>query len=81
MIPTEIGSLTNLTYLRLSYNAFDHEAPNELADLTQLELVQLHGNRLSGTIPEWIVVPKNDSDFVSSFIADCGSPSIFEVSQ
>ncbi|KAL7541121.1 hypothetical protein ACHAXR_011494, partial [Thalassiosira sp. AJA248-18] len=77
-IPAEIGSLTNLTYLRLSYNVFTGTVSDELLDLTRLQLVQLHGNRLTGTIPDLNVTPKDESLYGSSFVSDCGEPSVFE---
>jgi len=40
-IPTEIGLLSELTYLRLSYNAFTGTAPRVLGKLTKLQLLQL----------------------------------------
>jgi hypothetical protein len=37
-------------YLRLSYNAFIGTAPAELSNPTNLELVHLHSNRITGEI-------------------------------
>ena len=68
-IPTKIGRLSKLTSLCLSYNSFGGSETN-FANLQNLQLVHLHGNRLSGTIP------KLNFEFVkqnrSSYIADCG---------
>jgi hypothetical protein len=95
MVPSEIGQLSNLTQLRFSYNAFMGTAPDELSNLMHLELVQIHGNRISGTIPELIVSPSDFCDQLlmpdaskeekqaclsSSFSSDCGNPSDFEQS-
>ena len=75
-IPTEIGLLTNLKYLRLSYNVFVGHGTDFGRNMKNLELLQLHGNRLSGSLPslDWSGVDH------SSFIADCGNPSDFEES-
>jgi len=72
-IPTEIGLLSNLNYLRLSYNGFQGNEIN-FGNLQHLKLIQLHGNRLSGSIPS-LNLEFNDP---SSFVADCGNPSDFE---
>ncbi|KAL7541504.1 hypothetical protein ACHAXR_010999, partial [Thalassiosira sp. AJA248-18] len=74
-IPTEIGLLSHLTYLRLSYNSFVGDRIN-FGSLQQLKLLQLHGNRISGSIPLL------NLSFVdrSSFVSDCGNPSDFEQS-
>ncbi|KAL7554398.1 hypothetical protein ACHAWF_017845, partial [Thalassiosira exigua] len=72
-IPTEIGLITNLKRLRLNHNAFKGDETS-FGNLKHLQLIQLHGNRLSGTIA------KLGYDFPnsSSYIADCGNPSLFE---
>jgi len=74
-IPAEIGLLSNLTYLRLSYNAFTG-APEDLVNLSNLELLQLQSNRIT-KMP--IISQINESKFnESAFITDCGVPSAFE---
>jgi len=70
-----MGNLTELTYLRLSFNAFIGTVPTELGQLKKLELVQLHGNRISGVVPQDMNV-KGQED--SSFITDCGVPTDFD---
>ncbi len=77
-IPTEIGLLSNLTYLRLSYNAFTGSAPEDLIYLKKLQLLQLQSNRITG-MPH-VNVPKLDSRIfkASTFVADCGAPFAFE---
>ena len=74
-IPTEIGLLSKLIRLRLPYNGFIGSMP-ELGNSSDLELIQLHGNRISGTIPKM----KWDFTGPSSFVADCGNPSDFDES-
>ena len=74
-IPASIGSLVNLTYLRLSYNAFVQELPTELGNLHHLELAQLNGNRIEGTIP--IMGVKSLKEHWS-FVADCGIPTALD---
>ena len=85
-IPSEIGVLSNLTRIRLSYNEFTGNETN-FAELQKLKLVHLHGNRLSGTILSsnaWAFDNKSSfsSDYAqnSSFISDCGNPSDFNES-
>ena len=82
-IPAEIGLLSDLRILRLSYNSFIGNVPTELANLDNLELFQIHSNRIAGTVPHITLkeaTAESDFDIVSSFIADCGNPSDFEES-
>jgi len=72
-IPTEIGLLFHLTYIRLRYNSFIGNETN-FGNLQHLELIQLHGNRLSGSIPK-LNLTFSDT---SSFVTDCGNPSDFD---
>jgi hypothetical protein len=74
-IPTEIALLSNLTRLKLSYNAFVGDGAY-FGGLSRLRLIHLHGNRLSGSIPPMDF--KSSSS--SSYIADCGNPSDFKSS-
>ncbi len=75
-IPNEIVLLSNLTYLRLSYNAFTGAAPKGLGEIENLELLQLQSNRIT-EIPN---TTRLDNSFYneSSFVTDCGVPSAFE---
>lgn len=74
-IPTEIGLLSDLTYLRLSYNAFTGTAPEGLGNLTKLQLLQLQSNRIT-QMPN--ISRLDESIFnKSTFITDCGVPSAF----
>ena len=61
--------------MRLSYNSFIGDAPQELGLLKDLKLIHLHGNRIAGSISLSL---SSDSLNKSSFIADCGAPSIYE---
>ncbi len=74
-IPAEIGLLSNLTYLRLSYNAFTGAAPEGFGELTNLQLVQLQSNRIT-QISDMIQLD-NSIYNVSTFVTDCGVPSAF----
>ena len=66
--------LSNLKRLSLKYNSFVKNAPNELSNLQELKLIQIQGNRISGTLPELSLTFLD----LSSYISDCGNPSNFE---
>ena len=75
-IPTELGKLSNLIYLRLSYNAFTGTVPEGLAEMKGLQLLQLQSNRIT----KMPIIPRLD-DFIhgqSTFVTDCGVPSAFD---
>ena len=50
-IPSELGSLSNLTVLYLWGNSLSGGIPPELGNLTNLELLHLAENQLTGSIP------------------------------
>ena len=50
-IPTQLGSLTSLTCLRLSYNQLTGNIPAQLGNLTSLWYLELEHNLLTGNIP------------------------------
>ncbi|GLT38425.1 hypothetical protein SLA2020_126780 [Shorea laevis] len=53
-VPTSIGNLSQLTYLKLYSNNFNGQIPTSLANLTQLTFLDLSYNQFSGPIPPWI---------------------------
>lgn len=73
-IPTEIGLLKSLTFLKLNHNLFVLSIPSEIEHLTQLKLLHLHSNRVTGGI---VLANLQPGFGESSFITDCGSPSIY----
>jgi Leucine-rich repeat (LRR) protein len=50
-IPSEIGNLTNLTYLWLSNNQLTDSIPPEIGSLVNLTWLYLSTNQLTGSIP------------------------------
>ena len=79
-IPTEIGLLSNLTRLRLSYNEFFGDNVN-LLNLQRLDLIHLQGNRLSGSL-NFTSFSTDKKQFTkeesySLYVSDCGNPSDF----
>jgi len=50
-IPTELGNLTNLTYIYLNFNNLSGSIPPELENLNELKTLSLYFNQLSGNIP------------------------------
>ncbi|CAB9511418.1 leucine rich repeat [Seminavis robusta] len=50
-IPTEIGLLSNLTYLSLAFNGFSGEIPSQIGFLTDVAIVNLYFSSFTGTIP------------------------------
>ena len=53
-LPSEMGTLTELTKLGLWANGLTGTIPSELASLTKLEGFSVGGNQLSGEIPAWL---------------------------
>ena len=53
-IPGELGNLTALKQLSLSYNNLTGAIPSELSALTELNSLVLSGNELTGPIPAWL---------------------------
>ena len=75
-IPSEIGLLEQLEYVKLSFNRFQGEMPPEVENLKKLKLFQAHGNKITGTVTLSAgLVPDKYSE--SSYVTDCGSPSLF----
>ena len=50
-IPSELGSLSNLTFISLGENELTGVIPKELGDLSSLTGMRLGGNQLTGQIP------------------------------
>lgn len=72
-IPSELGMLTDLKKLRLSYNELTG-IPTTFGLLTNLSFLHLHGNRISGDDSYITVVSDSASSEEHAFVADCGDP-------
>ena len=53
-IPTQIGHLTELEYLKLNGNRLTGAIPSEIGHLSRLTELDLHSNQLTGAIPATI---------------------------
>jgi hypothetical protein len=53
-IPWQIGNLTNLIELNLSFNNLTGSIPSSIGNLTNLQILDLSENELSGEIPQSI---------------------------
>ena len=51
---TEIGQLSNLEVLNLSFNKLKGDLPESIATMQNLLSLQLFLNQFEGEIPEWI---------------------------
>ena len=51
IIPTDLGSLSNLVFLRFNFNQLSGSIPSELGNLTNLTVFDLGNNQLTGGIP------------------------------
>ena len=51
-IPKELGQLSALTNLQLSFNQLTGKIPSELGQLTELTFLSLEGNQLTGAVPK-----------------------------
>ncbi|KAF2288219.1 hypothetical protein GH714_005142 [Hevea brasiliensis] len=53
-IPTDIGNLSNISYLSLRENNFSGEIPPSIQKMEELEVADLCDNNLEGTLPQWL---------------------------
>ena len=51
-IPPQLGNLSNLVTLDLSYGQLVRRVPAEFGKLTQLKVLYLNANQLSGPLPQ-----------------------------
>jgi Leucine-rich repeat (LRR) protein len=50
-LPSSLGNLTNVRYIKLNINQLSEGIPPEIGNLTNLEYLELEYNQLSGSIP------------------------------
>ncbi|PIN06696.1 Serine/threonine protein kinase [Handroanthus impetiginosus] len=62
-IPTELGNMTNLTYLNLEANYFSGPIPPDIGKLTNLKSLILSSNQLTGQLPTSFSGLTNLNDF------------------
>ena len=70
-IPSEIGNLKWAQKISMSSNNIKGTIPSEIRKLTNLILLHLHGNRITGGA-DYIEMP------IKSYITDCGKTFINE---
>ena len=70
-VPEELGRLSNLKKLRLSYNELT-SIPSTFGQLSRLSFLHLHGNRISGD--DSFVTVTGENEAAHAFITDCGDP-------
>ena len=70
-IPSQLGDIVSLTYLRLSSNELSGSLPSAIADLYNLEELDISDNKLSGTVPSdlggltrLLTLQINDNEFI-----------------
>ncbi|CAL5409404.1 unnamed protein product [Camellia sinensis] len=61
-IPSGIGNLSNLAFLRLQRNGFTGFIPSTVKQLEKLQLLYLHNNKLQGSIPDGLCHLRNLGD-------------------
>lgn len=80
-LPTELGLMTNLRDLRISFSRAPGKIPTELSQLTNLIILDLFGNALHGPIPtalgrltnlEWLNVGGNNQNLTGPIPTQLG---------
>ncbi|EPS66877.1 hypothetical protein M569_07899 [Genlisea aurea] len=74
VLPAEIGQLTELTVLDVSFNNLTGTLPESIGNLARLEQLNVGHNRLSGDIPESICLLPNLQNFTYSDNYFCSAP-------
>ena len=70
-ISTQLQECTNLISVRLERNDFEGSLPEDLSALTELQVLDVHGNpRLSGSMPSSVCALK-DTSTLGEVTADC----------
>ncbi|GMN42345.1 hypothetical protein TIFTF001_011565 [Ficus carica] len=58
-IPAEIGTLSKLIHVDLSFNGLTGQLPPSLANLSQLVVLDLYYNKLNGSVPQQLTSLRN----------------------
>jgi len=65
-LPSDLGALTNLRFVRLQYNSMVGEMPAAVTGLSKVRVFDVsHNPYLSGELPEDIIVTWSDVDYIS----------------
>jgi len=71
MTPSELGYLSSLAYLDLSYNSLSVVVPSTFANLLSLQTLYNHNNNITGKVAEDFCTFLGNTTIEYTFKADC----------